>query len=63
MIVVRIAPTFAAFREKARTLLSEGYSPDDVQWASEGEQSLFGEVFAGEAAPKGEAVRPEGEAG
>ena len=58
MIVVRIAPTFAAFREKARTLLSEGYSPDDVQWASEGEQSLFGEVFAGEAAPKGKPIQP-----
>jgi uracil-DNA glycosylase len=45
MIVARIAPTFDAWREKARTLLAQGYGPTEVQWASEEGQGLFSEAF------------------
>jgi probable DNA metabolism protein len=48
MIVARIEPRFDAWRDKARTLLAAGYTPEEIDWASDENQSLFS---GGESAP------------
>ncbi|MDB4942555.1 MAG: Uracil-DNA glycosylase, putative family 6 [Labilithrix sp.] len=52
MIVAAIAPSFEAFRARARVLLAEHAAPSDVLWEDgSGQKSLFGGPLAPLAAP------------
>ena len=59
MIVARIEPSFAAWREKARELLTKGYEPEEVQWALADGQALLTEAFTFADPPKGAPMQPK----